>query len=248
MSPRRRGEKFDFRLLLVHSDSGVAGHPASLHQQLASALQRDILTGVYAPGQRLIERELVDRFGVSSIPVREALQDLESQGLVVKRPNVGCKVIDLTREEATHICQLRRVLEPEVVRWAAEGFTEEAARALIDRVAEMRVAAAAGDIAAFFHADMLFHKAVWTVAGNRWASRVLETALGSLFASGLMVARRQGTLNLPDEAGKHLELVQLLRQGHAEAAAGQMADIAGRFESEVLPDMRSGDGEPVHSQ
>jgi DNA-binding GntR family transcriptional regulator len=225
----------------VQSSLGVAGHPASLRQQLASALQRDILTGVYAPGQRLIERELVGRFGVSSIPVREALQDLEGQGLVVKRPNVGCKVIDLTREEAKQICRLRCVLEPQVVRWAAECFTEEAAKALAERVGEMRAAAAAGDIAAFFHADMMFHKALWVVAGNRWASHALETALGSLFASGLMAALRRGTLNLPNEADKHHELVQLLRQGHVEAAAGQMADIAGRFETEVLPDMRSSD-------
>ncbi len=104
-------------------------------------------------------------------------------------------------------------------------------------------AAAAGDIAAFFHADMMFHKALWVVAGNRWASRALETALGSLFASGLMAALRRGTLNLPNEADKHHELVQLLLQGHVEAAAGQMADIAGRFETEVLPDMRSSDEE-----
>ena len=208
---------------------------------MTSALQRDILTGVYAPGQRLIERELVNRFGVSSIPVREALQDLEGQGLVVKRPNMGCKVIDLTREEARQICKLRQVIEPQVVRWAAERFTEEAAKTLTERVAELRAAAAAGDIAAFFHADILFHKALWAVAGNWWASRALETALGSLFASGLMAALRRGTLDLPNEADKHHELVQLLRHGHVEAAAGQMADIAGRFETEVLPDMRSGD-------
>ncbi len=240
MSPRRRGGRFDSRLLPVQSGSGVAGHPASLRQQLASALQRDILTGVYSPGQRLIERELVDRFGVSSIPVREALQDLEGQGLVVKRHNVGCKVIDLTREEARQICRLRRVLEPQVVRWAAENFTAEAGDALSVRVEEMRAAANGGDIAAFFHADLLFHKALWGVAGNWWASRALETALGSLFASGMIVARERGTLNLQAEAGKHFELVQLLRQGHAEAASGQMADIAGRFETEVLPDIRSG--------
>ncbi len=247
MRPRRRDGKFDSRLLPVQSDSDVADRPASLRQQLASALQHDILTGVYAPGQRLIERRLVERFGVSSIPVREALQDLEGQGLLVKRPNVGCRVIDLTREEAGQICSLRRVLEPQVVRWAAERFTEEAEAALNERVAEMRAAAAAGDIAAFFHADLLFHKALWGVAGNWWASRALETALGSLFAAGLIAARRQGTLNLPDEAGKHQELVRLLRHGHVEAAAGQMADIGGRFETEVLPGMRSGDGEPPHA-
>lgn len=213
--------------------------PVSLRQQLAAAMQREIITGVYAPGQRLIERELVSRFGVSSIPVREALQDLEGLGLVVKRPNVGCSVIDLTREEAAQICRFRRVLEPEVVAWAAEHYNEEADDALIARVQEMTSAAENGDIAGFFHADMLFHRSLWAVGGNRWASQALENSLGSLFAVGLMAARRSGSLDLRAEAAKHQELLQLIRQGHAAAAAGQMADIAGRFETEVLPDIRS---------
>lgn len=202
-------------------------------------MQREILTGVYAPGQRLIERELVVRFGVSSIPVREALQDLEGMGLVVKRPNIGCSVIDLTREEAAQICRLRRVLEPQVVAWAAENYSAVADETLKARVQEMTASAEKGDIAAFLHADMLFHKALWAVARNRWASQALENSLGSLFAVGLMAARRRGSLDLKAEAAKHHELLQLIRQGHAQAAAGQMADIAGRFESEVLPDIRS---------
>ena len=213
--------------------------PVSLRQQLALALQREILTGVYAPGQRLIERELVARFGVSSIPVREALQDLEGMGLVVKRPNIGCSVIDLTREEAAQICRLRLVLEPQVVGWSVERLTAEASEILNSRVEEMKAAADQGDIASFFHADMLFHKALWAVAGNKWASQALENALGSLFAAGLMAARRRDLLDLHAEAAKHHELLQLIRRGHVQAAAGQMADIAGRFETEVLPNIRS---------
>ena len=164
----------DCRLLAVHMNPVSEPPPVSLRQQLAAALQREIITGVYAPGQRLIERELVTRFGVSSIPVREALQDLEGMGLVVKRPNVGCSVIDLTREEAAQICRFRRVLEPEVVAWAAEHYDGEADEALVARVQEMTAAADNGDIAAFFHADMLFHRALWSVGGNRWASQALE--------------------------------------------------------------------------
>lgn len=223
----------------MHVDVASEPQPISLRQQLANALQREIITGVYAPGQRLIERELVARFGVSSIPVREALQDLEGMGLVVKRPNIGCSVIDLTREEAAQICRFRRVLEPQVVAWAAENYSAEADETLKARVQEMAASAEKGDIAAFLHADMLFHKALWAVARNRWASQALENSLGSLFAVGLMAARRGGTLDLRAEAAKHQELLLLIRQGHAAAAAGQMADIAGRFETEVLPDIRS---------
>jgi DNA-binding GntR family transcriptional regulator len=229
----------DCRLLAVHMSPTSEAPAVPLRQQLASALQREILTGVYAPGQRLIERELVSRFGVSSIPVREALQDLESQGLVVKRPNIGCSVVDLTREEAFQICRLRGILEPQVVAWAAENYTSQADELLSARVADIVDAAAGRDIAAFFHADIHFHRALWAVSGNKWASQALENSVGSLFAVGLMAARRSGTLDLQSEAGKHIQLLELIRKGQAQAAAGQMADIARRFESEILPGIRS---------
>src|SRR4051794_32152411 len=87
----------------------------SLREQLAGRLQHDVLIGVFQPGQRIIERELISRFGVSSIPVREALQELESRGLLVRRPNRGYSVVQLTREEALRVCEFRRVLEPKLV-------------------------------------------------------------------------------------------------------------------------------------
>ena len=90
----------------------------ALRDQIAEVLERDIVTGVYEPGQRLVERDLTMRFGVSSIPVREALQDLEGRGLVTRRVNCGYTVVRLTLDELRSICQLRRLLEPEVVRWA----------------------------------------------------------------------------------------------------------------------------------
>lgn len=166
--------------MLIHPSTDLATGLLPLRQQLTDALRQDILSGVYYPGKRLIERELVHRFGVSSIPVREALQDLVAQGLVVKRPNIGCFVIDLTREDAYQISRLRRLLEPQVVRWAAESYAPVDEGSLCARVNEMRSAAEAGDVVAFFRADMLFHQTIWMIAGNRWASKALETALGSL--------------------------------------------------------------------
>src|SRR5882757_6649847 len=89
--------------------------PKSLGEEIVEVLQREIIGGDFRPGQRLVERELIKRFGVSSIPVREALQELENRGLVVRRHNCGCSVIQLTPREAARICELRRVLEPKVV-------------------------------------------------------------------------------------------------------------------------------------
>lgn len=100
-------------------------------------LQREIIAGGYRPGQRLVERGLVRRFGVSSIPIREALVELEGRGLVARRHNCGCSVIQLTTDEAIRICELRRVLEPRVMEWAAEGYQRICNRRTFTSVCEV---------------------------------------------------------------------------------------------------------------
>jgi DNA-binding GntR family transcriptional regulator len=239
MSARHRGSAALHDQLPAHPVTAAAAGSVPLRQQLTGILRHDILSGVYHPGKRLIERELVHRFGVSSIPVREALQDLVVQGLVVKRPNIGCFVIDLTREDAYQISRLRRLLEPQVVRWAAESYAPVDEGSLRARVNEMRSAAEAGDVVAFFRADMLFHQTIWMIAGNRWASKALETALGSLFAAGIRAALEQGTLELRAETIKHDQIVSFLSNGNADAAATLTAEIASSFEAAVLPALRS---------
>src|SRR6202162_6188334 len=104
--------------------------PKSLGVEIVEVLQRDIIGGKLKPGQRLVERELIRRFGISSIPIREALQELQNRGLAVKRHNCGCSVVHLSRVEVARICELRRVLEPQVVEWAAARITKEGAARL----------------------------------------------------------------------------------------------------------------------
>src|SRR5215510_2476231 len=110
----------------------------SLGEEIVDELQREIISGGFQPGQRLVERELIRRFGVSSIPVREALQELENRGLVVKRYNCGCSVVQLTPKEVARICDLRRVLEPKVMEWAAERITPQTSAALQKQLGRLK--------------------------------------------------------------------------------------------------------------
>src|SRR5580765_167519 len=114
----------------VETENQTPIHPKSLGEEIVEVLQREIIAGGFRPGQRLVERELIKRFGVSSIPIREALQELENRGLVVKRHNCGCSVVQLTPTELGRICELRRVLEPKVMEWAAARITP----AMVDRL------------------------------------------------------------------------------------------------------------------
>jgi len=210
--------------------------PTSLRDELVRYLQQDIITGVFQPGQRIVERELISRFGVSSIPVREALQDLESRGLVVRRLNHGYSVVQLTHEEALRICELRRLLEPKVVEWATARISPEGIRGLERQLDEIAAAAREGDMAAFFHADLLFHRRLWDASGNRHAARALESSMGSLFASGLArseQAKKAGKATAIDriaEVEKHRRMTIAIKEGNAQLASAALLEIAAGFE------------------
>ncbi len=82
-----------------------------LKQQIQARLKQAILDGVLAPGQQLVEGEIARQFGVSRSPVREAIQDLERQGYLVKKPRRGTFVTELTPQSVVEIYSLRILLE-----------------------------------------------------------------------------------------------------------------------------------------
>jgi DNA-binding GntR family transcriptional regulator len=208
--------------------------PKSLAEDIAEVLQREIIAGGYCPGQRLVERELIRRFGVSSIPIREALVELEGRGLVVRRHNCGCSVIQLTTDEAIRICELRRVLEPRVMEWAAERIRESAIGELSLQFAKLAEAARRRDLAAFFQEDIIFHQMIWDAAENPYARRALDSMMGSLFASGLMGSQEAHPIDFGSELAKHERLLEAIRDHDTQRAALALLEIAAGFEKHIL--------------
>lgn len=205
----------------------------SLGEEIVDVLQREIIAGHFRPGQRLVERELNRRFNVSSIPVREALQELENRGLVVKRHNCGCSVVQLSPKEVTRICELRRVLEPQVMEWAAKRITPVASAALEGQLVRLEMAARNRDLPAFFHDDLRFHRMIWEIGDNTYAARALETVLGSLFASGMIGARQTAPIDLAAEVEKHQRLLAAISEGDGQRAALALLEIAAGFEKHL---------------
>jgi DNA-binding GntR family transcriptional regulator len=100
----------------------IERHAAPLRQQVVRMLREDILEGVLAPGERLLENTLCDGYGVSRTVVREALRQLESESLITMLPGRGPIVTVLTRHDIESLYAVRRVLEG----LAAELFAREA--------------------------------------------------------------------------------------------------------------------------
>lgn len=91
---------------------------------IAAALRQAILYGIFQGGQSLRQDEIATKFGVSRIPVREALRQLEAEGLVVFQPNRGATVTTVSPDEAQEIYDIRLALETMALQLAISQFTE----------------------------------------------------------------------------------------------------------------------------
>jgi DNA-binding GntR family transcriptional regulator len=153
----------------------------TLKEQIVKLLRGAILSGTIRPGQRLNESELARDLELSRIPVREALQQLQQEGLVVDVPRRGKFVINLSEEEIQKINSLRLILEAEALRLCCAKVTREGLDALANLVARMENSRAVSEIEASA-LDMEFHRIIWQHTGNEYLAKTLESITIPLFA------------------------------------------------------------------
>ena len=110
--------------------SGTDG--GSLASRVFRQIEQDILDGTFQPGQNLTEAKLCEQFGVSRTPVREALFQLEQEGLVQIKHNKGAVVVGISKQDIEDIYTIRMHVEGLASRWAAERITEEEKKQLLE--------------------------------------------------------------------------------------------------------------------
>jgi len=142
--------------------------PKSLAQKVVGRLRQAIIDGELPLGAIIAEETLAQSFGVSRTPVREALNQLQLQGLVVIKPQVGSFVFSPDAEDIATICQFRIILEPKAAELAYRHDRDAAVAEIGAAIAEMERAVQARDNVAYGHADTSFHEAFFNHCGNRY--------------------------------------------------------------------------------
>lgn len=145
----------------------------SVGEQVTVEIRRAILSGALKPGQEFSLREIATQLGVSFIPVREALRRLESQGLVIMRPNRSAMVVPLDREDLMGIYRLRRQIEPELAAASARLHSPETLTALQGIVDSFANPGRSPDD--LYEAHHTFHLELLRPAATAWDIRTLET-------------------------------------------------------------------------
>jgi len=146
------------------------GAPAA--DTIATALRAAILSGEIAAGKPLRQDAIAEKFGVSHIPVREALRHLAAQGLVTIRPNRGATVSRLSANEAKELLEIRCVLETQAVRWALP----RADVAIIDRAeAALAESERTKDVVRWMDINWRFHSTLYEHADRPRLLAMIES-------------------------------------------------------------------------
>jgi DNA-binding GntR family transcriptional regulator len=204
---------------VVHPGEAIVS--AGLGRDLVGLIRSLILTGDIAPGEKILPKQLQERFGVSHIPVREALRTLEAEGMVVTVPRRGSSAAAVSLGELREVYALRRSLEPalmaDATRLRTDGHAEAAreAYARLDR-ADPR------DLDAYLAAHRDFHWVLIGPAVRPLTRRVLDQLW--------MVSERYVRLGVAayhvDEPAQHdhHRLLDAYAEGDAAAADLETAD------------------------
>ncbi len=191
--------------------------------------------GVYRPGDRLVESELAERFGVSRTPIREALQRLETQSLLT-RDGRSLIVASLDHSQLAELYVVRAELEGLAARLAARHAAPEEVKVLQDMVAEDR--ALLNDPDALSRANRRFHKQIHLASHNRFLVQQLDLVHRSmaLLATTTLAAEGRGE----DALAEHGEIVDAIERHDGDAAyAALKRHISKAFETRLKADAES---------
>lgn len=201
------------------TDSLTAIRPGELHSRadlVADALRTALLSGRIGEDEMLVERKLAARLGVSKTPVREALIQLERNGLVTLIPNRGAMRRRMAPEDLRAIYEVRMRLEPWAIgRAAASGTVIHAGgQAILDEAA---AAAARDDRAAESIANRRFHRFLYSQGDNAPAAAILD-GLQDQVALGVVTLLWQEWPTWRAEATEHAAILAAVANGEAELA------------------------------
>ncbi len=193
---------------------------ASLGQLATDSLRSAILSGQYQPGERLVEDRLSTEMGVSRVPIREALRQLATEGLVAVQPRRGASVAEVSPAVAADLVEVRATLEGLNARLAARNRSAEILAELHDILREGNLAAKSQSVADLVRLNGAFHDKLAEAGRNSilWdIMRTLRERTSLVFA--LTTQRRAS-----EDWKEHSLILAAVIKGNEEQAANLAAE------------------------
>ncbi|WP_171103019.1 GntR family transcriptional regulator [Ruegeria sp. HKCCD7255] len=204
----------------------------SLPDVIASDLRERILSGDLAEGETIRQEALADEYDVSRMPVREALKQLDAEGLVQLTNNRGATVTEHSLAEIAEIFDLRALLEVDLFRRAIPAMTTAEFAACAKILEQMQQSYDANDVSAWGALNHKFHTALYAAADRRLTNDLLHRVA---LQSDRYVRMHLSVMEQREPARKeHRQLLQLAQTGQVDAACTLLSHHIGRTKEALL--------------
>ncbi|MEX2416027.1 MAG: GntR family transcriptional regulator [Paenibacillaceae bacterium] len=187
----------------------------SISTQVYMKMKKDIIEGTLQPGERLIVLDIAGNFQISQAPVREALERLKQEGLIIGKPNKGSVVSNITAKEIKDIFVLREIIEGFAVRESMPLLTQVDYSYLEEIVSEMDSAVQQNDTLKILELDMSFHGFFYKRCNNDAILELWDHMKTKVMRFMAIANRKHSTKNLVEG---HLALINILKAGNVEDA------------------------------
>jgi DNA-binding GntR family transcriptional regulator len=189
------------------------GRASAVPDRLVELFRGLILKGEWEPGAPIVETAIAKAVGVSQPSVREALRQLEAEGLILRRQYRSCEVTRLSLEEVDQIYRLRVEWEALAAELAVETRGQWNPEQLSAAAAQLDEAARARDLEAFYRCDLEFHKALWACSGNPFLAKALTQITVPLFAFWTLRHMRTSDVDVSRQAAGHSAIARSVISG-----------------------------------
>lgn len=204
--------------------------------KLKQLLRADIVGGRIPAGSRLKVSDVIARYGTSTNPAREALHALEGEGLVVITPNRGARVRSIDDGFVNCIFDIRRLIEPYIVRWFTEYATAEDRRLLEEIQVKVQEAADTENLTEFHRHNRAFHDLILSRHFNTEAVRIMRTQNGWL---RLLTSEFPPTpLQMKRSSAEHWDLIAAIKTFDADLAAETIVKHGDRSQASLMGRMQ----------
>jgi DNA-binding GntR family transcriptional regulator len=209
----------------------------SVVDNVTERLRLALVAGEIQPGARINVAELQKSFGVSHIPIREAVRRLETEGLVVALPQRAAVAAGVDIDDLAGIYDLRRIVECEVIRRSVSSMTPDQAERVKEALEALEAVVADHDSPGFWEAHQDFHWALLEPGATEW----IERELGRLWLASQRYVRLFVSETLDDAMRDHRQLLACCETRDGEQAARLLRLHLDRTESAVRRAFPAGD-------
>lgn len=205
----------------------------SLKQNVYNQLFSDILSGIYGPETVITEKELVERFGISKSPIREALIELCNEKILRAIPRYGYEVLKITERDIREAKEARLILETGALSANFDKITNddiERLRQLLETDSNEEM-----DIVKHWQKNSNFHLALMRIYENQFLAQMLESSLNFMTRAYVQYQfNRYRQTKFQGRSMRHRELLDAIKNGEKEKAIAILSADIGAFETTFL--------------